>query len=359
MIVPHRENLAEVLPGVLRSLGQARQSVFNLPAARRACVVMADGLGFHNIDQRRGHTPTLRSLDMRAITTVVPSTTAAGISALATGAMPGQTAMGGYALRVPGSDEVFNLIGWNTSSVDPRAWQSVPTIFETTDLDAVKIHPRRFVDSGLTLAALRGGRTVVAEKLEARVDGAVAELKSGADLVYLYWGDIDSTGHHAGWESEAWIGQLEHFDSELGRLRRLLPPDTLMVLTADHGMIDVAERFDIACVGELTRGVDVVAGESRALHLYTEEPEEVSGRWREVLGERAWIYTLAEAEEAGLFGPMGDFAREVFGDVLVFAKDRLAIVDSRYQSEGAIGLVGVHGSLTEQEMMIPLGLELI
>ena len=75
---------------------------------------------------------------------------------------------------------------------------------------------------------------------------------------------------------------------------------------------------------------------------------------RDVLGERAWIFTQGEAEKAGLFGPMGSFAREVLGNVLVFAKGNLAIVDSRYQSEGAIGLVGVHGSLTEQEMMVPL-----
>ncbi|MDK8602595.1 alkaline phosphatase family protein [Trueperella bernardiae] len=354
MIRPGQENIAGVLPGVLRALGAGGESALEFPSARRACVVMVDGLGYRNLDQRRGHTPTLRSLDMRAITTVVPSTTAAGICALGTGALPGRTAMGGYALRVPGSTDVFNLIAWNSPHVDPVEWQTVPTVFESTDLDTVKIHPRRFVDSGLTLAALRGGRTAVAEKLEARVDAAIAELKAGADLVYLYWGDLDSTGHHNGWESEAWIYELEHLDAELGRLRRLLPRDTLLVLTADHGMIDVNERYDIADVEELTRGVEVVAGESRALHLYTAKPQAVAARWRDVLGERAWIFTQGEAEKAGLFGPMESFAREVLGNVLVFAKGNLAIVDSRYQSEGAIGLVGVHGSLTEQEMMVPL-----
>lgn len=359
-LLPGKENLAAVMPGVLAALGQSHSSSLQFPRATRACVVLVDGLGFSNLNERRGHAPNLRSLGTEtAITTVVPSTTAAGISSFGTGLLPGRTAMGGYALRVPDTREVFNLIAWNSPAVDPRRWQCQPTFFESSDLDLVKVHPKKFVDSGLTLAGLRGARTAVAEKLAQRVDTAVRELSTGADLVYLYWGDIDSTGHHAGWQSEAWIAQLEHFDAELGRLRRSLPRDTLLVVTADHGMIDVDDRLDIAGISALTTGVDVVAGESRAVHLYTAQPDEVAARWADYLGQRAWVVTLDDAERVGLFGPMTSFARRVFGDVLVFAKDRLAIVDSRYQSPGAIGLVGVHGSLTPQEMLVPLVVDLI
>ncbi|QTG76285.1 alkaline phosphatase family protein [Trueperella pecoris] len=353
--LPSKENVSGVLASVLAALGVGAHAPFDFPRVERACVVLVDGLGFHNLQQRRGHAPTLRALGMdRAISTVIPSTTAAAITAFGTGQLPGRTAVGGYALRVPHTDDVFNLIAWNSPQVDPDTWQAQPTLFETSNLDTVKIQPKKFVESGLTRAALRGGRTVVAEKLPARVDATVRELKRGSDLVYLYWGDIDSTGHHAGWGSEAWIAQLEHFDAELGRLTRSLPAGTLLVLTADHGMIDVEERLDVAHVNQLTAGVDVVAGESRALHLYTREPDAVAARWEDYLGERAWVVTLEQATSAGIFGPMSRFAKEVFGDVLAFPRDRLAIVDSRYQSDAAINLIGVHGSLTAEEMLVPL-----
>lgn len=357
--LPASENLTQVMPAVLTAIGEPHESTLSFPQASRACVVMVDGLDFHNLDVRRGHAPTLRALGIdRAITTVVPSTTAAGISSFGTGRWPGQTAMGGYALRVPGSAEVFNLIAWNSPALSPESWQTQPTFFETSTRDLVKIQPRKFVGSGLTRAGLRGARTVVAERLEARVDATLAELRAGADLAYLYWGDIDSTGHHSGWESEAWIAQLEHFDAELGRLRRMLPSDTLLVVTADHGMVDVAERIDIADNQLLTRGIDVVAGESRAVHLYTDAAATVATRWREVLGDQAWVLTRDEAVEAGLFGSMTPHAHEVFGDVIAFAKGQTVIVDSRYQSADAIGLIGVHGSLTAEEMMIPLIVDL-
>lgn len=365
-ILPVAPGLPSVMAAAIDAVGlgggarEADRLALGLPTARRACVVLVDGLGIRQLRERRGHAPTMRGLGLdREITSVVPSTTAAGITAVGTGEMPGQTAMIGYALKNPNDGSVFNLIAWNGEGVSADTWQTVPTLAESLGDPArlAIIQPRKFVGSGLTNAALRGAKAVVAETLEARVDAAARELRGETEVVYLYWGDIDKTGHQYGWQSENWISELEAFDAQFHRLLRTLPKGTLVVLTADHGMIDVEERLDIARIETLTRGVDVVAGESRAVHLYTAEPDAVADRWRAELGERAWVYTATEAIEAGMFGPTTQHTRSVMGDVLAFARNRLAIVDSRYQSDGAIGLIGVHGSLTPDEMYVPLIVE--
>ncbi|MGB4634887.1 MAG: alkaline phosphatase family protein [Arcanobacterium sp.] len=363
--LPGKKRLDGILPAVTNAVGLGEQAYtpFSFPQAKRACVVLADGLGYQQLVQRLGHAPNIRRLGLgNPVTTIVPSTTAAGITAFGTGQRPGMTAMAGYSLRVPGTSRVFSLISWNDSQVRAETWQTQPTVFENLGPDAAQvrlIQPAKFINSGLTNAGLRGAQVVAAEKLAQRVDATLNQFRKGAKLVYLYWGDLDSTGHTYGWQSERWIGELEHFDAEFGRLIRSLPRDTLLVFTADHGMIDVDERVDIAHIPQLRDGVEVVAGEPRAVHLYTSEPEEVAQRWREYCGDQAWVATKREVIDVGLLGPVSDFTQSVIGDVAVFARDNRVYVDSRVQSAQAISLVGVHGSLTAQEMQIPLIVEVL
>ncbi|QJC21689.1 alkaline phosphatase family protein [Arcanobacterium buesumense] len=365
--LPGQARLDRVLPAALAAVGlgsdhQARE-LLELPRVERACVVMVDGLGFENLLARRGHAPHLRSLGITtAISTIVPSTTAAGITAFGTGCQPGLTAMTGYSLRVPGTERTFSLIKWPDPEVSVESWQTQPTLFEKLGDQVnktVTVQPKKFCGSGLSVAALRGARHLYAHSLEDRIRVTSRALATDAQLAYLYWGEIDAAGHKFGWCSEAWISELERFDAGVGLLRRMLPAGTLLIITADHGMIDVENRVDIAQTPQLRRGVDVVAGEPRAVHLYTREPEEVATRWQEFLTERAWVATRQDVIASGIIGPVREFTRQTMGDVIVFARDAHVFVDSRVQSSTAIGLIGVHGSLTQTEMSIPLIAEVI
>ena len=193
-----------------------------------------------------------------------------------------------------------------------------------------------------------------AETLDDRVSAALRELRAGTPVVYLYWSEIDHAGHGSGVGSDSWIRALEEFDAGLARLLRSLPVGVRTVMTADHGMInvDASQIVDVASTPALRDGVRVVAGETRAVHVHTDEgrTDEVEARWRGVLGESAWIVS-GEAISA-LIGA-GDGAA-VIGDFLVLARGRGGVVDSRTQSASAIAMPGVHGSLTSTEMRIPV-----
>lgn len=346
--------LGHELPGLDTKTSKDR---LVLPGASRVIVVLVDGLGFHNLAARSGHAPFLRRRMADRpdpIQTVSPSTTSAAVTTVGTGLPPGETAMAGYSLRDPATGEPFNLISWNT---DLRAedWQRQATIGEKLLLigqELAVVQPAKFLGSGLTNAAWRGGGPVVGETLEDRVDGAIKALK-WTDLVYLYWGDLDRIGHQRGWLSQEWIVELEMLDSQLARLARLAPPDTLILVTADHGMIDVEERIDIAAVPELAEGVELVAGEERAAQAYTGQPEAVAARWRDYLGDRAVVYTKREWIDSGLLGPVTAQTEAAIGDVVAFANNRLGIGDSRFMSAGALSIQGLHGSLTDEEMDVP------
>ena len=135
--------LAGVLPGVATSLGvPGLDLVPSVPMrpARRAVVVLVDGLGYELVRRRGGHAPFLRSLLPAAyrITAGFPSTTATSMGTFGTGQPPGAHGLLGYEVLVPGEDRLVNELSWEDGP-DPLAWQPEPTVFELAQRDGVDV----------------------------------------------------------------------------------------------------------------------------------------------------------------------------------------------------------------------------
>lgn len=366
-----RPSLADVIPAVSAVLGVAvRDPAIALPEARAVIVVLVDGLGELLLSRRSGHAPFLRHLRLagdtdssvvQVATCGFPSTTATSMGMLGTGLLPGTHGLVGLDILDPERGVLFSELAWDPE-VDPRKWQPSSTVFEqvaATGIDVVRIGPGYFDGSGLTEAALRGGRFVAADSLPARVDAAVAAARArGPRLVYLYWGEVDKVGHVHGCESWQWGEQLTHVDEWIGRLVERVGPDTLVVVTADHGMIDVPlhERVDVAYEPDLARGVRLVGGEPRAVHLYCEDGAagDVLAAWRERLAGRMELLSRDEAVRAGWFGPVEPRVLPRIGDVVGAAIGATAVVDSRTARPEALRLLGLHGARSEVEQLVPL-----
>jgi hypothetical protein len=123
-------------------------------------------------------------------------------------------------------------------------------------------------------------------------------------------------------------------------------------------MVDAphALRIDLAHDAELAAAVRHVGGEPRALQLYCEDgaADDVGATWRARVGERAWIRTRQEAVAEGWFGPVAGQNLARIGDLVVAMRDNFAIVDSRRARPQLLALLGLHGSLTQDEAAVPL-----
>lgn len=328
--------------------------------ASRVCVVLVDGLGQQNLEERLGHAPTLRSglAAGDSLLAPYPSTTSASIASFGTGQSPGRTGMLGYTVRDPASGVLGNLVQW-TGLPQPEQWQPERTVFERLSSRGIRvtsIGPERFRDSGMTRASLRGASYVGAEAWSDRLDAAAKSLRDPG-LTYVYWGDLDKAGHHYGWQSNQWCSELEKVDAGIRYLLRSVPRETTVLLTADHGMIDVDRslRWDASDHPVLRRGVVTTAGEPRALHVHVDESaQDVATRWRETLGEHALVALRDEAIAAGLFGEVLPAMVPRIGDVVVAMAGAATVVDSRTQTPASMSLIGVHGSLSPWEMRVPL-----
>ena len=269
--------------------------------------------------------------------------------------------MVGYTSRVPETGELLNALTWDVDLAG-RVYQPKPTFFERATAAGVAVSTvalQRFADTGLTEAALRGPEFLgygddhdVARRTALTVAGSERGRRS---LVYGYERSLDHQGHASGCASEEWRRQLIQVDGRCEALREALPDDVRLVVTADHGMLDVPDerRLVVEDEPELRAGMNLLAGEPRFRQLYVDRdrPDRVADRWRNRLGDTAWVRTRDEAIEDGWFGPVDDDLRERYGHVLVALRDDWAVMTRTQPRE--LTLVGMHGSLTADEMLVP------
>lgn len=180
--------------------------------------------------------------------------------------------------------------------------------------------------------------------------------------MYFYVNELDKAGHRYGCQSDRWEHQLEELDSTVKRLSASLPAGTTILVTGDHGMLDVPEsqRIDYSADAALLAGVRHTAGEPRMVHLYLEPDSEeqhceaLVDAWRARFGDRIWAFTREQGLAAGLFGVLRPEVSARIGDVMIAARDTLALYDVRRVRPTAMEVVGQHGSLTKAEREVPL-----
>lgn len=136
-----------------------------------------------------------------------------------------------------------------------------------------------------------------------------------------------------------------------------MPTDTLVTVTADHGMVHAPHelRLDLAVQAELARGIRHLGGEPRGPqpHCRPGAVDDVHATWTEVLDGRALVLTRAQAVDAGWFGPVEPQALPRIGDLVVAMRGRHTVLDSRALRPQVLTLVGQHGSLTDEETLVP------
>jgi len=359
-------SLADLLPSVSALLGVPGTADVlelgpDLDGIERIAVLMVDGLGAYQVPLVRPHARILGELNGRTLTSGFPSTTPVSLVTVGTGALPGAHGIVGFTLRAP-DGRIINHIHWGDDP-DPYEWQPVPTAFDRAAAVGVAVTAvtrPEFEGSGLTVAANRGaafaGASDVAD-LSSRMLSALT-AGTGPALVYGYHPDLDRYGHEDGVGSPSWTAAAEDVGKLVARLVDGLPPGAALLVTADHGQINIpAEgRIDMAGAPGLSDGVVAVAGEPRVRYLYAADGarDDVVATWGSVFGPSAWVLTREEAIDGGWFGPVPPAHAGRIGDVVVVCLDRTVALATGHEPAAVARLVAYHGSVTAAEMTVPL-----
>ena len=332
----------------------------------RVAVVLVDGMGWHLLPELAGGAPLLGSVlagstgRLRELACTFPSTTPSSLVSLGTGAQPGEHGILGFTLNVPGTDHVVNHIRWR-GDPPPHQWQPLPTWFERlrrAGVGARAVLPAPFLGSGLTDAAYRGAQFCPTQPDDDYAQLLTDELAAAPGLVFGYTADLDTAAHVFGIGSPEWHEAGVRVDALLTRLVEALPPNAALLVTADHGGLNVPPdaRVDLDTDPGLGAGVRVVAGEPRVRYLHTEPgaAADVHAAWGELLDGRAVIYSREEAVATGMFGPVKPQHLPRIGDVVAVCTGESVVLATEHEPAETARLVGFHGAATAAEMAIPI-----
>lgn len=357
-------SLADVLPSCLASLEvPGFENRLGLRKVTSAIVVIVDGLGAHNITAAKAHARFLATALTKAstISTVFPSTTAAALPSFTTGKLPGQHGMVGYRVLDPASGSVINqLTGLDlVESIDP--WLLEPPLYARARASGVRpvvVAKSRFSGTLLTRLIHDGTDSVAAASIEGRCQSALSIVNKGRSLVVVYISELDEVAHAQGVNSHAWASKLEEVDSELRRLATALPRNVSLIVTADHGVIDIGMHAHISfgAAPESMRGISAIGGEPRCLQLYLDDgidAKAVATSWQDTLQEAAYVVTRREMIDSGWLGPVAVSAEKRLGDVFVVARKDVVFFDAHDPTNKARKMVGHHGGISAAEMKIP------
>jgi Type I phosphodiesterase / nucleotide pyrophosphatase len=356
-------SLPDLASSLLAALGvSGERNPLGLPPSNRACLLVVDGLGWELLRDHPAAAPFLSELALSGgpLTAGFPATTVTSLGSLGTGRPPGQHGMLGYQVAVPGEGKLLNGLRWD-KSVDPLAWQPGATIYEraaAAGVSTYRVAASALEKTGLSTAVMRGNAYRPADSLGALAAEAAEALRwADRALVTVYHAHLDSTGHVFGCGSDAWRFQLGHVDKLAEQLASAIPAGTPLYVTADHGMVDVGpeDRIDADSTPGLLDGVALLGGEPRARHLYAVPgaADDVLQTWRDIIGDRAWVLSRDEAVGAGWFGPVEPWLADRIGDVVVAPAGSVAVVARKAEALES-SLIGMHGSLTSADQLVPL-----
>ena len=330
----------------------------DLGRAQQVVLCLIDGLGWQSLRAHPDLAPHLAALSGGSVDAPFPSTTPVGLGSVGTGLLAGEHGLVGASFEYPETGRVLAPLQWGRQPT-PVAVQPEPTVFERVrraDVRMTTLSAPDYEDSGLTRAVLRGADYRGVVDMDERCAAVGEILAEGApSYTYVYWPELDRVGHESGVDSAEWRDALGRVDRLVERLCSTLVPGTLLVVTADHGMVDIPEEHRLSLDDDprLRVGVRRWAGEPRARHVYTElgAAGDVLATWRSVLDDRAHVLSRAEAVDRGLFGPLDPSLADRIGDLI--AIPRAGWMLSSRVDPTISRLIGQHGGLTPDEILIP------
>ena len=373
---PGLVDLANAIASVMGSDGvplgdSARRIAGLINGAEHLVLVAVDGLGMDAV-RSLGHDAFIPGHVKMQLQSVFPTSTPVAFTSLATGRWPSGHGVIGWDAYVPEGDCVATIIhfvrrsdGKNLSKlgVSPQQLYPVPSTVGGFCRDSLSLLPKDLVNSEYSTYVAGGTPQRGYDTLARAVNTAVQRVLNAKrpTFTYLYTPIVDSTAHEYGASHEKTLSAALQVDREVARLVEGLPDRAVVVLTADHGLLDTDEQLSqrIEPDGQL---LECVVGEpwgdKRVANFRVRPGDE--GRFerlfKERFGDLFYLIGIDEAEGLELYGPgkLSTVTRSRLGSHIALSAgaDILSYPFATTQEEKR--MVSHHSGLSLSEMLVPL-----
>ena len=372
------EALPPLHPEVLGELGQG---------IKRVVLLVMDGLGWLQLQRVMARHEGLvfhrlaEAGRLRPITTTFLSTTNSVLSTIWTGRPPLAHGLLGFelylrewmmAVEAIGFSSPFEIFSGTLSrwGFDPETFLPVPSLGQLLGPQGITLVPvihSRFMTTPLSRMHFRG-----ATEVRGHVEGsdfwltlrrALEHHRGKRLLLGGYWSAVDTLAHKYGpgdetGEAEVWAMASLMEEIFLNRLPEKDRDGTLLLLTADHGLVKASRSTTVVfdrhpALREWLWMRPV--GEGRVPFFYVRHGcyDAAWAYLHEHFGKEFVFFSREQVLDSGLLGPGAMYAEVPFrlGDIIGIAKGGGGFVG---RSEDLERLAGRHGGLSPEEMLVPL-----
>jgi hypothetical protein len=299
------------------------------------------------------------------------STTASALTTLATGEWPCRHGITGWWTYLPDKDICTVPLPFTDRATEQSLTElglaapelfPVPSIWPQLACTATSFLPGAVATSIYSQYAGGGTPTQSYEDLPQAVQAVEQHLAVARErsFTYLYLPQYDGLVHRLGTYHEEVFQLIRQIDTLLGDLAARLPESVRMVISADHGLVDVPQErcFWLSETDPLHALLRTAPSGERAAPIFhvkaghrADFAREFQGRFADDLA----LLTSREVEDLQLLGPQkwSPVTRQRMGDFLGIAAKPVQILAAT-NHDVPHWLAGIHGGLTPDEMYVPL-----
>ena len=316
--------------------------------------LILDGLGIHPIRTNLKKDDFLSKNIKQTLTSVFPSTTTNATTSLLTNLYPMEHGWFGWSLYFEELGRAVNLF----PAKDSFTGEDIGEDFIKRRLPAKPFYKCSKIYEPYAIVPDFWHGDEEARIVYRTMDEMLSLVKTycngdGKKFLYVYAGEPDSTMHHYGVSSPQAAKVIRALDDGIEAMCEGIP-DTLFVITADHGQTDIGENidlFDDAEILPLLEWPQYLEARATAFKIKNDNDTEFINLFNQKYGKDFTLFRTKELIGDGFFGPIHDAAHaRLLGDFIAIGKTdkifRLSPLGRKFK--------GHHTSLTEDEMLVPL-----
>lgn len=342
-----------------------------IAAARHVVLVVVDGLGHQALRARAPH-GWMQAHLRGPLTSVFPSTTASGVTTFLTGDAPQQHGLTGWHMYLRELGAVMTVlpgrpryggVSYGPAGVDVEKLLAHRSVFGRIAVSSTMVSPQTIARSDFNRAHLGPARLRPYDGRDEMLAGIYDAVRraTAPSYVHAYWPRLDELGHRHGIHSPPAVAELLAVDAALEKLAASLRgTGTLLVVAADHGQIDTraSDRLALADHPALAETLLLpLCGEPRVVYCYPhpDRAADFVAYVEDELAPCAELHRGAELIREGWFGlgPPHSHLHDRVGPYVLLMKESYVLNDRLFGESGPVS-VGVHGGISEAEMMVPL-----
>lgn len=373
----HGGSIVNLMSAIIRGRGGAADEYLPVAdvdlevfdSAKNVVLLVVDGLGYDHLRARDG---ILARHVVRPLTSVAPPTTATAVTAFLTGLAPQQHGLTGWFVHFRELAGVLAVLPFQPrlggaslghAGISAQQLLGHVPVFDRMPVPSYSVSPAWIADSEFNRAHLGRAELAPFHNLDELIAQTIRIVRHHDDrkFVYAYWAGFDGLAHEHGVASIQVEDHFKRIDQGVARLvESLAGSDTLLLVTADHGFVDVApeNKIDINQHLQLREMLSLpLCGEPRMAYCYVRAAcaRDFECYVKEHFGYAVTLFPSQQILDEGWFGlgaPHPELASRI-GDYVLVVNGHYALVQ-RLPHEAPLRHVGFHGGLSRAEMYVPL-----